>query len=182
MDRPCDGRGRTIFWSSGHTNGDDVSTDFFDCVGTSHVVRTRQDVDIHVSFLLNQRGGPNVFPYYRESASGRVIFTNLDTGGTYTNSSTVNNRDDKIVDNGDGTITIVAQASGADRWTDKNGRLVLVDSGTFRYSIAIDYHGTPGDVSDDTEVPDSFTIVRDSTGRNIIDRHFCDDLYEFTSP
>ena len=161
---------------------DDVSTNFFDCDSISPAIPTRQDNDVHINFIFNQRGGPNVFPYFRDSVSGKIVFTNLDNGGTYTDVFAANSRDHKIVDNGDGTITIFVQGSGVERWYDTNGRLVLVDSGNFRFAIDINYNGTPGDASDDEEVPDSFRFVRDSTGRNdLIGRDFCEDLVEFTS-
>ena len=57
--------------------------------------------------------------------SGTIVTTNLDTGGTYTNVSTLNGRNHKIVYNGDGTINIFGQNSGASRWYDTKGRLVL---------------------------------------------------------
>ena len=60
--------------------------------------------------------------------SGTIVTTNLDTGGTYINVSTLNGRNHKIVYNGDGTINIFGQNSGASRWYDTKGRLVLQDS------------------------------------------------------
>ena len=51
-----------------------------------------------------------------------------------------------------------------------------------RFAFDIDYNGTPGDPSDDVEVPDSFRIVRPSTGHSDFSgRDFCADLVEFTS-
>jgi hypothetical protein len=59
--------------------------------------------------------------------------------------------------------------------------LVLKDPGQLRIAFDIDYNGTPGDPSDDIEVPDSFRIVRGSTGNSdLSDRDFCADLAEFT--
>ena len=68
------------------------------------------------------------------------------------------------MDNGDGTITITLAASGSHRFYDADGKLVLMDSGHFRIAFDIDYNGTPGDPSDDTEVPDSFRLVRELDG------------------
>lgn len=160
---------------SGHFS--DTFTNSFDCDGTP----TEQVTTVDVQFSFNQRGGPNVFPYYRESVRGTNVFTNLDNGGTYSDHFTGNSRDHKIVDNGDGTITIFIQASGSDVWRDTNGRVVLTDNGNIRFAIDVDFNGTPGNPDDDTEVPDSFRIIRDSTGTNIIGRNFCDDLRLFTS-
>jgi hypothetical protein len=61
-------------------------------------------------------------------------------------------------------------------------KLVLNDPGQTRFSFDIDYNGTPSDPADDVEIPDSFQVVRDSTGRNdTAGRDFCADLVEFTS-
>jgi hypothetical protein len=113
---------------------------------------------------------------------GTVVTTNLATGGTYTNIFTASSRDHTIVDNGDGTITITVFASGGSRFYDADGNFVLKDPGQTRFAFDIDYNGTPGDPSDDVEVPDSFRVVRSSTGNSdLSDRDFCADLVEFTS-
>ena len=139
---------------------DDVFTEFFDCDSITPAIPTRQDNDVHVNFLLNQRGGPNVFLTTVRARPAPSSSPISKTGGTYTDVFSANSRDHKIVDNGDGTINIFVQGSGVDRWYDTNGRLVLVDSGNFRYSIDIDYNGTPSDVTDDEELPDSSEYPR----------------------
>ena len=59
---------------------------------------------------------------------------------------------------------------------------MLKDPGEVRFAIDIDYKGTPGDPSDDVEVPNSFRIVRASTGHSdFSNRDFCADLVAFTS-
>ncbi len=113
---------------------------------------------------------------------GTVVTTNLDTGGTYTNVFTSNSMDHTIVDNGDGTITITTFASGGSRYYDTHGNLVLKDPGNVRFAVDLNYNGTPGDPSDDIEVPNSFRIVRASTGNSdLSNRDFCADLVAFTS-
>jgi hypothetical protein len=156
----------------------DVSTsDVYDCDGTP----AQDSVDVSVNFLFNQRGS-SPFPYYRESVHGTGVTTNLDTGGTFTNVFATSFADHTIVDNGDGTITITTFASGVSRFYDADGNFVLKDPGEVRWAIDIDYNGTPGNPDDDTEVPDSFRIVRSSTGNSdLSDRDFCADLREFTS-
>jgi hypothetical protein len=156
---------------------DVFTSDVYNCDGTP----AQDSVDVSVNFVFNQRGS-SPFPYYRESVHGSVVTTNLDNGGTYTNVFTANSRDHTIVDNGDGTITITTFASGTSRFYDTNGNFVLKDPGQLRFAFDIDYNGTPGDPSDDIEVPDSFRIVRGSTGNSdLSDRDFCADLVEFTS-
>jgi hypothetical protein len=156
---------------------DVFTSDVYNCDGTP----AQDSVDVSVNFVFNQRGS-SPFPYYRESVHGSVVTTNLDNGGTYTNVFTANSRDHTIVDNGDGTITITTFASGTSRFYDTDGNFVLKDPGQLRFAFDIDYNGTPGDPSDDIEVPDSFRIVRGSTGNSdLSDRDFCADLVEFTS-
>src|SRR5262245_19964090 len=160
----------------GHVQ-DNFTSDVYDCDGTP----AQDSGEVSGNFLFNQRGS-SPFPYYRESVHGTARTTNLATGGTYTNVFTANSRDHTIVDNGDGTITITWFASGGSRFYDADGKLVLKDPGQTRFAIDIDYNGTPGDPSDDVEVPDSFRIVRSSTGNSdLSDRDFCADLVEFTS-
>jgi hypothetical protein len=157
----------------------DVFTDVYDCNGTP----AQDDGDVRINFLLNQRGGTkHPFPYYRESAHGTIVTTNLNTGGTFTQVFSNNGRDHKIVNNGDGTITITVFASGGFRAYDQNGKLVLRDPGQVRFAFDVDFNGTPGNPDDDEDIDGSFRIVRESTGRNDTQgRDFCADLVEFTT-
>jgi hypothetical protein len=156
---------------------DVFTSDVYDCDGTP----AQDSGDVSGNFVFNKRGS-SPFPYYRESVRGTVVTTNLETGGTYTNVFTSNTQDHTIVDNGDGTITITSFGSGGSRFYDAAGKLVLKDPGEVRVAFDIDYNGTPGDPSDDVEVPDSFRLVRASTGNSdFSDRDFCADLVAFTS-
>ena len=155
---------------------DVFTSDVYSCDGTP----AQDSGNVSGNFVFNQRGS-SPFPYYRESVRGTVVTTNLNTGGTYTNVFTANSKDQTIVNNGDGTITITTFASGGSRFYDTNGKLVLRDPGEVRFAFDIDYNGTPGDPSDDVEIPDSFRLIRDSTGRNDTEgRDFCADLVAFT--
>lgn len=156
---------------------DVFTSDVYDCEGTP-----AQDAgDVSGNFVFNQRGS-SPFPYYRESVHGSVVTTNLNTGGTFTNVFTSNRGDHIITDNGDGTITITVFASGGSRFYDTDGKLVLKDPGEVRFAFDIDYNGTPGDPNDDVDVPDSFRVVRSSTGNSdLSNRDFCADLVQFTS-
>jgi hypothetical protein len=137
--------------------------------------------DVSGNFVFNLRGS-SPFPYYRESVRGTVVTTNLESGGTFTNVFSATSKDQTIVDNGDGTITITVFAAGGSRFYDTDGNLVLKDPGEIRFAFDIDYMGTPGNPDDDEEVADSFRVVRSSTGNSdFSDRDFCADLLEFTT-
>ena len=158
----------------------DVFTNFFTCATTGTPVQ--EDGDIFGSFVFNQRGGPNVFPYGRENQRGSFTWTNLDNGGTFTQVFSAVSQDHKITDNGDGTITIITNAAGGARYYDNSGKMVLRDPGNIRFAVEIDYNGTPGNPDDDQEVPGSFRTYRESTGLNETEgRDFCADIVEFSS-
>jgi hypothetical protein len=150
----------------------------FDCDGATKAV-DQGTVRFHV--LGNLRGS-SPFPFYVENVNGTVVTTNLETGGTFTQKFANSGRDHTIVDNGDGTITVTLHAQGIVRYYDQFGRFVLKDPGAFWFSFVLDYSGTPGNPADDEEIPDSFRVVRASTGNSdFSDRDFCADLVEFTS-
>jgi hypothetical protein len=153
-------------------------SDPYDCGGTMAV----DDIDVRGSFTGVVRGS-SPFPHYVQHVMGRVITTNLDTGGTLTQVFSNNFKDHSITDIGDGTITLVTVAAGGTRYYDQDGRFVLKDPGSVWFSVDINYHDTPGDPSDDTVVPDSSHLVKPSTGNSDFPgRDFCDDLRTFTTP
>ena len=131
------------------------------------------------NFLFNQRGSG--LAYGGASVRGTSTWTNLDTGGTYTNIWSVRDKDLKIsYDEATDTLTIVVLTTGSSRWYDADGNFVLADPGQVRFSILVDANGTPTDPSDDEFIAD-LGVVKDSTGRNDTqDRDFCEDLVLFT--
>ena len=155
----------------------ETETNVYDCA--TNDLPVREVSDLHVNFLLNQRGS-SPFPYGRESVRGSFTWTNLLNGGTFTNVLTANRSDHKIVDNGDGTITIDMYASGGSRYYDNAGHLVLKDPGSIRFQLLIDYNGTPGDPEDDVDL--DFNVIRESTGRTDTNgRDFCNDVLIFSA-
>ena len=134
-----------------------------------------------VSPTAHERGS-SPFPYFGTHVNGTIVHTNLATSGTYTEVLSNNFADHKIVDNGDGTITDTIRATGVVRFYDQFGNFVLKDPGTIWFAVEYDYNGTPGDPDDDVEVPDSFRVIKPSTGNSdFSDRNFCDDLRTYTA-
>jgi hypothetical protein len=169
-----------------HENFTDTFTgDPYDCVASDGTVVHAQDSGtVHVILTVTQRGSGSQHPepYFTESDHGTVVTTNLDTGRTLTQVFANNFHDLKIIDHGDGTITITQKGSGGTRFYDDTGKVVLRDPGTVRFAVDLDTNGTPGDPSDDIEIPGTFHIVKPSTGNSdFSDRNFCDDLLTYTS-
>ena len=136
--------------------------------------------DVSGTFLGVARGSKGLV-HFRDSVRGTDVWTNTETGRSYTQKWTANSRDLKVTDNGDGTLTILIQASGGSRWYDGEGKLVLRDPGLVRFEILVDHNGTPSDPSDDKEIA-NLGIVKGSTGLNETEgRDFCDDIILFTS-
>jgi hypothetical protein len=153
-------------------------SDPYDCEGVPAV--DSGEVDVHITAVLR---GSSPFPAFREHFAGTVVTTNTDTGGTFTNLFALNTQDHSIIDNGDGTITVTEDVAGSSRYYDQFGKFVLNDPGSLRFAFELDYHGTPGNPDDYTLVPNSFRIVHGPTGNSdFLDRDFCADLRQFTTP
>jgi hypothetical protein len=98
---------------------------------------------------------------------------------SFANVFTQVNKDLKVTDNGDGTLTIPGMGAGMSKYLGPDGFLFL-DAGQFRFEVLIDHGGTPTDPSDDEEIEGTFRVVRDLTGRNDTEGcDFCDDIHEF---
>ncbi len=124
--------------------------------------------------------GKSGVPYFTETFRGSIVWTNLDTGRTFRSERAGADKDAKIVDNGDGTLSIIVMATGTDRYYDTNGRLLFSNNGQIRYEVLVDHNGTPNDYTDDEEGV-FVGIVKPSTGTNGTDgREFCADLAQFT--
>ena len=86
-------------------------------------------------------------------------------------------KDFKIVDNGDGTLTVETLGAGGDKWFSSAGQLRFLDTGTVRYAALVDHAGTPSDPYDDLFLED-LGLTRESTGRNDTEnRDFCEDFH-----
>ena len=157
-----------------HDQGTETFTDFCGDLDVIH------SWDVSGTFLGVARGA-NKLIRFQQSARGTEVWTNTETGRSYTQVWAASTRDLRVTDNGDGTLTILVQASGGSRWYDGNGKLVLRDPGLVRFEILVDHHGTPADPFDDEEIA-FLGDVKGSTGLNETDgRDFCDEIILFTT-
>jgi hypothetical protein len=139
----------------------------------------RLDVDARGMFLLNTRG-PDGLSYGMESLHVRTSVTNLANDKTFSEINNVLNKDLKVTDNGDGTLTVVGTTSGMHKVFGPDGQLLFMQTGQLTFQFMVDTNGTPTDFSDDQEVEGSFVVLRGFTGQNDLEGHeFCGDIHEF---
>ena len=138
----------------------------------------REDVDVSGMFLFNARGRDGI-PYATATVHGSVSWTNLANGKTMTQVFNFVDKDLKITDNGDGTLTIRVMSAGGSKVLGPDGKLLFKDSGLIWFEVLIDHGGTLTDASDD-EFLEFLGVVKGSTGTNDLEgRDFCEDIHEF---
>jgi hypothetical protein len=159
-----------------HFNWHDISSEVItDFCGDLTV---REDVDIRGMDLFNAHGRDGL-AYFNSPSHGSVVWTNLANGKTFTSVFNIHDKDLKVTDNGDGTLTILGLSAGGGKTLGPDGKLLFSDAGQTRYEVLIDHGGTPSDPSDD-EFLEFLGVVKESTGTNdTMGRDFCDDIHEF---
>ena len=88
---------------------------------------------------------------------------------TLTSVANVTEKDMRVTDNGDGTLTVVILATGNAVLYGQNGKAIARNPGQVRIELLVDDGGTPTDPSDDEILAEE--VVRESTGRS---DDFCD--------
>jgi hypothetical protein len=84
-------------------------------------------------------------------------------------------KDRKVTDNGDGTLTILVGQTGGDRWYDSDGKVVFKDGGGVWFKVLVDNNGTPTDPFDD-EFIEFLGVSRSPARRNAHRRQLCDQI------
>jgi hypothetical protein len=82
-----------------------------------------------------------------------------------TSFATIRDKDQRVTDNGDGTLTILVLATGNAVLYGEEGEAIARNPGQIRYELLIDHGGTPNDPSDD-EFVEFLGEVKGSTGRS----------------
>jgi hypothetical protein len=137
---------------------------------TDMVVGSHLVVDGTLTIMPRGRDG---LIYFANRLSLTETFTNVDNGKFVV--STVNGiqKDLRVTDNGDGTLTILIISTGNAVVYNSDGEAIGRNPGQVRFELLVDHGGTPSDPSDDTEI--SFEVVKESTGRT-------DDFCEVAVP
>jgi hypothetical protein len=137
-----------------------VINDFCDVPGLT--VEVASVVDGRVQAVAH---GPDGLAYFLQRATHTNVFTNVANGKSIHDVSRVLEKDLRVTDNGDGTLTILILATGNSVLYGEDGKAIARNPGQIRFEILVDHGGTPTDPSDDEFLAD-LGLVKDSTGRN----------------
>ena len=119
--------------------------------------------DDHIHELVT--AGKDGLVHFSANVRGTTTFTNLDTGGTMIRRYAFHDRDLRVTDNGDGTLTILVLATGNAVLYGMDGKAIARDPGQVRFELLVDHNGTPSDPTDD-EILAFLGLVKESTGRS----------------
>ena len=127
---------------------------------TDLVVESHLVVDGNVTIMPRGRDG---LIYFANRLSITETFTNVDNDAFVVSTVIGIDKDLRVTDNGDGTLTILILNTGNAVLYDSDGKAIGRNPGQVRFELVVDHGGTPSDPSDDTEI--SFELVKGSTGR-----------------
>jgi hypothetical protein len=137
---------------------------------TDMVVESHLVVDGTTTIMPRGRDG---LIYFANRLSITETFTNVDNGKFVVSTVKLIDKDLRVTDNGDGTLTILILSTGNAVGYNSDGKAIGRNPGQVRFELVVDHGGTPSDPSDDTEL--SFELVKESTGRT-------DDFCEVAVP
>jgi hypothetical protein len=132
-----------------------------DFCGAGLTVRDEVTLDLRIHVVPH---GTARLDYFVQHGTRTEVFTNLANGKSVTAVATVNEKDKRVTDNGDGTLTIVILATGNAVLYGSNGKAIARNPGQIRFALLVDHNGTPTDPFDDEFIAD-LGVVKGSTGR-----------------
>jgi hypothetical protein len=151
-----------------HEEGTNVIDDFCGVEGLT--VEESAVIDARVKAVPH---GRDRLVYFQSHGKFTQVITNLANGRSVTTVAKALEKDLRVTNNGDGTLTIIIIATGNAAVYGENGKAIGRNPGQTRLELIVDHGGTPSDPADDVEL--SLRVVRDSTGRN-------DDFCEVVVP
>lgn len=142
-----------------HVEDEFVIEDFCDEPGLDVDLKLTMDIRVHVV-----PRGPDGLVYFLQHGTRTEVMTNLANGKSVRSLTNVIEKDQKITDNGDGTLSILDLATGNSVVYGADGKAIARNPGQVRLMLLIDDGGTPSDPEDDVILDDR--VVRESTGRS----------------
>jgi hypothetical protein len=132
-----------------------------DFCGAGLTVEVAVVLDIRVQAVPH---GADRLVYFLQHGTETDVLTNLENGRSLTAFSLVIEKDLRVTDNGDGTLTVLILATGNGVLYGENGKAIARNPGQIRIELLIDHGGTPNDPSDDVVLSEE--LVKGSTGRS----------------
>ncbi len=148
-----------VVQDSFHDEGEFTIPDFCDQSGLNVDLRFTMDVSVH-----GVPHGPNGLLYLLQHGTRTEVITNLANGKSVRSVASVIEKDMRITDNGDDTLTILDLATGNAVVYGADGKAIARNPGQTRFLLLIDDGGTPNDPDDDVTVDQQ--VVKGSTGRS----------------
>jgi hypothetical protein len=108
--------------------------------------------------------GRDRLAYFLEHGKVTQVFTNPATEKSVTAVARFTEKDLRVTDNGDGTLTILVLSTGNGVVYGADGKAIARNPGQVRFEILVDHNGTPADPSDDEFLAD-LGEVKGPTGR-----------------
>jgi hypothetical protein len=134
----------------------------------------RVDSELHGHYQLNTQGRDGL-AYDRVVERGTEVFTNLANGKSLTLVWSGLSKDLSVVDNGDGTLTVIHMWTGPTKAYGPDGSLYGTSTGQSRAEWLIDNAGTPDDPFDDVFLAD-LGFVKGVGTSDLVD--FCADVHQ----
>jgi hypothetical protein len=149
-----------IFKETFHDEETEVVTDFCGVEGLA--VTFERVADVRAQGVSH---GPDKLPYLHFNVRLTELVTNMANGNSVRSESNFVDKDLRVTDNGDGTLTILVLTTGNAVLYDESGNVIARNPGQTRVELLIDHGGTPTDPSDD-EFLEFLGEVKASTGRS----------------
>jgi hypothetical protein len=148
-----------IFRETFHEEETLVLTNFCDVPGLTVELAIVRDGRVHAV-----PHGPDGLPHFGSHVKQTEVYTNLANDKSVTAVLIGNDKDLRVTDNGDGTLTVLVLATGNAVVYGEDGKAIARNPGQTRFEILVDHGGTPTDPSDD-EFLAFLGVVKESTGR-----------------
>jgi hypothetical protein len=149
-----------VFRETIHEEDTVVLSDFCDVPGLTVELAFVVDLRIHAV-----PHGPSGLAYFLQHGTRTDVFTNLANDKSITSVTNPFEKDLRVTDNGDGTLTILILATGNSVLYGEDGKAIARNPGQIRFEILVDHGGTPTDPFDDEFLAD-LGVVKGSTGRS----------------
>jgi hypothetical protein len=147
-----------VFRETIHDEFEFVDDNFCDA-GLAVEVAVALDIRVHAV-----PHGRDRLVYFLQHGTETDVLTNLANGRSLRSFVRVTEKDQRVTDNGDGTLTILILATGNGVLYDENGKAIARNPGQIRTELLVDHGGTPNDPSDDEVLAEE--LVKSSTGRS----------------